>query len=189
MATVIQPGQTFAQAVQQRSDAPIARCYFCQKCTAGCPVAFAMDYKPAQVIRLIQLGRQDLVLGSTAIWMCVGCETCGTRCPNQIRLAPMFDTLRYMALEGGYKPEPAVYWLHRSFLDSIRLWGRVHEMSMLAEYKLHNPLGSDFAADMKVALYLFLKGKILSLPERVHDLAQVRRLYKESAGHSAEVEA
>ena len=190
MAIAVEPGLTFAQSVQERSGVPISRCYFCQKCTAGCPVAFAMDYQPAQVLRLIQLGQEEAVLGSSAIWTCVGCQICGTRCPNEIRLAPMFDTLRYMALEKEYKPEPAVYWLHRSFLDSIRLWGRVHEMSMLAQYKLHNPLGADFAADMKVALYLFFKGKILHLPERIRGLAVIRRLY-ERAGHhrAAEVES
>lgn len=187
MATACEPDLTFGRLVQERCQEPILQCYYCQKCSAGCPIAFAMDYKPAQVLRLVQLGQKDLVLGSTAIWMCVGCEACGTRCPNQIRLAPLFDTLRYMALEGGYKPEPAVYWLHRSFLDSIRLWGRVHEMSMLAQYKVHNPLGKDFIADMKVALYLFVKGKILSLPERVHRLAEVRRLYKRHT--AAEVES
>ncbi len=170
--------RSFGEAVEERSGIPISRCYYCQKCTAGCPVAFAMDYGPAQILRLIQLGQRETVLSSAAVWLCVGCETCGTRCPNGIRLAPMFDTLRYMALEEGYKPEPAVYWLHRAFLDSIHRWGRVHEMSMLAAYKLRNPLGTDFKADMKVALYLLRAGKLIHLPERVRDLAQVRRLYR-----------
>ncbi len=188
MTTLDRPDPGFSLAVQQRSGEPILRCYFCQKCSAGCPVANVMDYTPAQVIRLIQLGQKDAVLSSSAIWLCVGCETCGTRCPNHIRLAPMFDTLRYMALEGGYKPLPAVYALHRSFLDSIRLWGRVHELSMLAEYKLRSPLGSDLMADIKVALTLLVKGKILTLPERVRGLAQVRRLYGTQESRPAEVQ-
>jgi heterodisulfide reductase subunit C len=143
-----------------------------------------MDYKPAQVLRLLQLGLKDEVLKSNAIWYCVGCETCGTRCPNEIRLAPMFDTLRYMALEQGYKPEPVVHAFHRSFLNSIKLWGRVHELSMIAQYKLRAPFGSDLRADIKVALYLFLKGKIFSLPERVRGLAQVRGFFAGSKSHS-----
>lgn len=177
MATALEQGLAFSTVVEQRSGVPIQRCYYCQKCTAGCPVASVMDYKPAQLLRLIQTGRREAVLGSAAIWLCVGCETCGTRCPNQIRLAPMFDTLRYMALEGGFRPVPAVYAMHRSFLDSIRLWGRVHELSMLIEYKLRSPLGSDLMADLKVGLTLLLKGKILHPPERIRGLAQVRRLY------------
>jgi hypothetical protein len=101
----------------------------------------------------------------------------------------MFDALRYMALEGGHKPEPVVYALHRSFLDSIKLWGRVHELSMLAQYKLRSPFGSDLLADLKVGLYLLLKGKLLRLPERVRGLAQVRQLFEDAqARSSTEVE-
>jgi len=183
------PDMTFGLAVQERSGEPVLRCYYCQKCSAGCPVAYVMDYKPAQVLRLVQLGRKETVLQSSAIWLCVGCEACGTRCPNRIRLAPMFDALRYMALEEGYRPQPqAVYKLHRSFLDSIRLWGRVHELSMLAQYKLRSPLGGDILADVRVGLTLLLKGKIVHLPERVEGLAQVRRLFKERPGSAAEAD-
>jgi len=186
MATAYEPDVSFGLEVQNRSDVPVLRCYYCQKCTAGCPVAYAMEYKPAQVLRLIQLGQREKVLGSSAIWMCVGCEACGTRCPNDIRLAPMFDALRYMALEEGYKPEPkAIHAFHRSFVDSIRIWGRVHELSMLVEYKALAPFGSDLLADMKVGLTLFIKGKILSLPERIRGLAQVRKLYKEAERSSS----
>ena len=189
MATVNGSDPSFAIQVQEQSGVPLLRCYYCQKCTVGCPVAFAMDYKPAQMLRLIQLGLKDQVLSSSAIWMCVGCEACGTRCPNQIRLAPMFDALRYMALEGGYKPEPVIHALHRSFLDSIKMWGRVHELSMIAQYKIRSPFGSDLRADIGVALYLLLKGKLVRLPERVRGLGQVRGLYKRSeSGPSTEVQ-
>lgn len=172
----------FSLKVQERSGEPLLRCYFCQKCSAGCPVAEVMEYKPAQVVRLVQLGRKETVLSSSAIWMCVGCETCGTRCPNHIRLAPMFDALRYMALEEGYKPDPMVYALHRSFLDSIRLWGRVHELSMLMEYKLRS---RDLFSDLGMGVGLILKGKISFLPERIRGLADVRRLYSERPKEAA----
>ncbi len=180
MAIAYEPTLTFGRTVQERCGEPLMRCYFCQKCSAGCPVAYAMDLKPAQVIRLIQLGQKDVVLSSPAIWLCVGCETCGTRCPNHIRLAPMYDTLRAMAMSEGYKPDTVIFNFHRAFLDSIRLWGRVHELSMLAEYKLRSPFGSDLKADIGVGLTLLVKGKILSLPERVRGLAQVRKLYETS---------
>lgn len=182
MATAYEPDLTFGQVVRDRSGEPIQRCYFCQKCTVGCPVAYAMDYKPAQVLRLIQFGQKDAVFSSSAIWLCVGCKTCGTRCPNQIRLATVFDTLRYMALERGYKPEPAIHALHRSFLDSIRLWGRVHELSMLLEYKLRN---RDPFSDLGMGIGLILKGKLSFLPERIRGLAQVRGLYETTSDHSS----
>lgn len=189
MATDCSAGPSFSVAVQEQSGVPVLRCYFCQKCTAGCPVAFAMDFKPTQVIRLIQLGQREAALSSSAIWLCVACETCGTRCPNQIRLAPMFDTLRHMARAEGYAPDPAIYALHRSFLDSIRLWGRVHELSMLMEYKTRCLLANytlffrGLLSDLRMGGDLALKGKLSLLPERVKRLAEVRKLYETGDAH------
>jgi len=171
-------GSSFADLVQERSGENVRRCYYCQKCTVGCPTAYVMDYKPAQVLKLIQLGQKDILLRSTAIWLCVGCETCGTRCPNEIRLAPVMDTLKYMALEEGYTvPEAAVYALHRSFLDSIKLWGRVHEATMLAEYKLRS---RDLFSDLGMGLRLILKGKLSFMPERIKRLGEVKALYEKA---------
>lgn len=191
---IVQANLTFRDAVRERSGENVHGCFYCQKCTVGCPTAYAMDYQPAQLLRLIQLGQKDSVLGSSAIWMCISCETCGTRCPNHIRLAPVMDALRHMALEGGYTPDPAVYALHRSFLDSIRLWGRVHELTMLMEYKTRCLLASlplffrGLIADMMMGADLVLKGKISFLPERVERLGEVQKLYETSASFSAEVE-
>lgn len=182
MANAYRPELAFSLAVQDRSGEPILRCYFCHKCTAGCPVAYAKDHRPAQVLRLIQLGLKDVALSSSAIWLCVGCEICGTRCPQQIRLVPVFDTLRYMALERGYEPQPEVYALHRSFLDSIRMWGRVHELTMLLEYKLRS---RDLFSDLALGMNLLRKGKLTLLPERIQRQAQVRRLYKKAGDPSS----
>jgi heterodisulfide reductase subunit C len=180
---------TFRDAVRERSGENVHSCFYCQKCTIGCPTAFVMDYKPAQLLRLIQLGQREKVLACSAIWMCVSCETCGTRCPNHIRLAPVMDTLRQMAMEEGYTPDPAVFALHQSFLDSIKLWGRVHELSMLMEYKtrcllLEPPLFfHGLAQDLKMGADLALKGKLSFIPERVKGLAEVKKLYDEAGEH------
>ncbi len=166
----------FALEVRRRSGENVFRCYYCQKCTVGCPTAYVMDYKPAQVLKMIQLGMREPLLKSSAPWLCVGCEACGTRCPNGIRLAPVMDTLKYMALEAGYAPpEAKAYALHRSFLNNIKLFGRVHEATMLVEYKLRS---RDLFSDLDLGVLLLLKGKIPLLPERVKALDQVKELYR-----------
>jgi heterodisulfide reductase subunit C len=153
-----------------------------------------MELKPAQLLRMIQMGQREAVLSSPAIWLCVGCDACGTRCPNQIRLGPMFDALRQMALEEEYAPEPSVYALHRSFLDSIRMWGRVHEMTMLAEYKMRCLLASPalfldgIVGDMKMGGDLMVKGKLSFIPERVKNVGEVRKLYEGTKEHGPEEE-
>ena len=179
---------TFRDAVRERSGEDILGCFYCQKCTAGCPTAYVMDYKPAMLLRMIQLGQKDKVLGSKAIWMCVACETCGTRCPNHIRLAPVMDVLRQMALAGNYKPEPAIYALHRAFLDNIKLLGRVYELGLVAEFKTLGLLAGGpsvlfrgLSSDIKMGADLFLKGKFGLIPERVKRMEEVRKLYEEAA--------
>jgi heterodisulfide reductase subunit C len=185
---------TFGEVVRDRSGERIDRCFYCQRCTVGCPTAFVMDHKPAQLLRMIQLGQKDRVLSSSAIWMCVACEACGTRCPNQIRLAPVMDVLRIMSVRGKHAPEPSVYALHRSFLDSIWLWGRVHELSLIMEHKVRCLVAEPplffhgLISDLMMGADLILKGKIAFLPERIKRLGEVKRLYKESADHESEVD-
>ncbi|MFO7741137.1 MAG: 4Fe-4S dicluster domain-containing protein [Anaerolineae bacterium] len=181
----------FSDVVREWSGEDIHSCYYCQKCTAGCPTAFVMDLKPAQLLRMIQLGQKERVLSSKTIWMCIGCEACGTRCPNQIRLAPVMDVLRQMALDEGYTPETAVYSLHRSFLDSIRMWGRMHEVTMLAEFKTRELMSEPpvffkgLLGDMKLGADLVLSGKLSFLPDRIKGLEEIRALYQEVADTSA----
>lgn len=208
MTIMVGTDHTFRDVVREHSGENIHGCFYCQKCTIGCPTAYVMDYKPAQLLRLIQLGQKDKVLGSSDIWMCVSCEICGTRCPNHIRLAPVMDALRHMAMEENYAPQPSVYALHQSFLDSIRLWGRVHELSLIMEHKIRCLLAEPplffqgLISDMIMGGDLILKGKIAFLPERIKRLGEIKKLYEESArsptgpstssghrsGHSAQAE-
>lgn len=182
----------FSDVVKERSGEDIKSCYYCQKCTAGCPTAFVMDYKPAQLLRMIQLGQKERVLSSKTIWMCIGCEACGTRCPNQIRLAPVMDVLRRMALDEEYAPETAIYSLHRSFLESIRRWGRMHEVTMLAEFKTRELLAEypvffkGLLGDAKLGANLLLNGKLSFVPDRIKRMEEIKALYEEATSVSSE---
>jgi len=89
----------FEATVEERSGEDLSRCYYCLKCTAGCPSAPAMPYGPAQMVRLMQLGLKDELLESPSIWFCLHCETCGARCPNEISIAGLTRALREMAME------------------------------------------------------------------------------------------
>jgi heterodisulfide reductase subunit C len=176
-APVAMTDSSFRQIVQARSHEPVMRCFYCQKCSVGCPTAFAMDYQPAQVLKMVQLGQKDALLNSRAIWLCIGCETCGTRCPNDIRINNVMDVLKEMALEEGVAPaEKEVYALHRSFLNSIKRFGRVHELTMLAEYMLRVPL--KLLDELGLGMALILKGKVLHLWSAIKERDKVRELYR-----------
>ncbi|MCK4256158.1 4Fe-4S dicluster domain-containing protein [candidate division WOR-3 bacterium] len=76
----------------------IYACYQCGKCSAGCPSVEQMDILPNQVIRLIQIGRVELALKSSAIWVCASCFMCSVRCPRGIDLSKIMEALREIHL-------------------------------------------------------------------------------------------
>lgn len=171
--------EKFLEEINERiGGAPIQRCYHCRKCTAGCPLAFAMEYSPDRVIRMIQMGRRDEVLKSAAIWLCVSCETCITRCPNEVDVARMMDALREMAIENkmGAK-EKNILKLHESFLSCIRMRGRINEPLLIAQYKLRS---GDLFSDLEVGMDMFLKGKLSLLSPGTKDMGTVRNIFKKT---------
>mgnify|MGYP001600586209 CR=1 FL=1 len=87
--------------IEEISGQDIAACYQCGKCTAGCPVAFAMDLMPNQVIRLLQLGHYDEALKSPTLWWCASCLTCASRCPKDIDSAQVIEALRTILVRDG----------------------------------------------------------------------------------------
>jgi len=157
----------------------IQDCYQCQKCSAGCPVAFAMDYKPNQIMQMVSLGMKERVLSCKTIWVCASCYTCSTRCPNDIDIAGVMDWLRQSALQEGVTPaEKEVPIFHAAFLDSIRTYGRVHELSMMARYKIKSGKLWD---DFKLGWKMFTKGKLKLLPSGVKRKKEVRELFASSS--------
>lgn len=179
--SAVQPDLSFLGLVEQRSEQPVSRCYQCRKCTNGCPLAFAMDWTPNQVMRLVQLGQKDDLLGSHTIWICAACQTCTARCPNQIDIARVMDTLRQLCLQQGARPaEPDVVKFHRAFLGSIRQHGRVYELGMVMRYKLSTGRLLD---DMRLGWAMFRRGKLRLLPEAIRAKHEVRAMF--AAANSA----
>jgi heterodisulfide reductase subunit C2 len=165
----------FLEEVKNRSGENLSLCYQCLKCTAGCPTAPHMDFRPNTLIRMIQMGRKEAVLRSHAIWFCVSCETCGTRCPNEIDIGVLMDALREMAIEEKVPAaEKNIHLLHETFIRSIRRGGRVHEATMLMEYKLRS---RDFLTDLGPGLKMFLKGKIPVFPDLIKGRKDIQRIF------------
>ncbi|HID88330.1 MAG TPA: 4Fe-4S dicluster domain-containing protein [Anaerolineae bacterium] len=90
----------FVREVEEISGEDLLACNQCGKCSAGCPVASVMDLLPSQVIRMAQLGMEE-VLESRTIWICASCLTCVTRCPKGVDLPRLMEALREIALRSG----------------------------------------------------------------------------------------
>lgn len=165
----------FKREIERISGENVLGCYQCGECTAGCPVAFAMDISPNQVMRLAQLGLKDEVLSSSAIWLCAGCETCATRCPRGVALSKVMDACRQMAVrEGKTGREPNVVKFHEEFLKEVARNGRVHEISLISFYKLRS---RRFLDDVFAGAQMFIKGKLGLVPKRVKGRDEVRKLF------------
>jgi len=87
----------FLDKISELSGEVITRCDQCGICSGGCPMVGEMDITPSQMMRMVQLGQQD-VMKSKAMWICASCFACTVRCPRGLDLAKVAEALRQVSL-------------------------------------------------------------------------------------------
>jgi heterodisulfide reductase subunit C len=162
--------------VETTSGQALHDCYQCGKCAAGCPLARATDISPQQVIRALQLGQADVALDSRGLWLCVGCQTCITRCPCEIDLPRVMDALRVWAM-ANKRPaaQREVPIFHRVFLKSVELLGRVYDVGLIGAY---NTLSGHFFDSTDLGWPMFVRGKIKPLPQHTRARGEVAAIFE-----------
>ncbi|MBM4275853.1 MAG: 4Fe-4S dicluster domain-containing protein [Deltaproteobacteria bacterium] len=171
----------------QKANVPVTVCYQCKKCSAGCPLTFAMDLLPDQVIRLALLGQEERLLPAVTPWVCSSCETCTTRCPNGIDIAGVMDWLKEEALKRGIAvPEPLIADFYRLFLDSVRQGGgRLGEFRLVRRFgllklKRRGSFG-EMKADLKLGWQLFKRGRLRLLgPPKLKGNQEIKKIFQQS---------
>lgn len=170
----------FIQLVGEESGQPVQKCYQCGKCTAGCPVAFAMDYTPNQVIRMVQLGMKDELLKSHTIWICASCSTCSTRCPCNVEIAKVMEILRIMAGRSGTAPAGKAKYveiMYNALLGTVEKYGRTYEVGLVMQNNLKS--GRLFnGAD--TGMPMLQRGKLKLTPSKVKGMAEIARIFSEA---------
>lgn len=169
----------FLSEVEKISGVTLSHCYQCGKCSAGCPISYEMDYLPNQIIRLIQLGMKDEVLKSKTMWLCVSCITCTTRCPREIDIAEIMDSLRRMAYRYKYKSaERGISIFNKIFVANIQMFGRLYEFGLIGAYNL---LSFKFFKDVMLGPQMFFKGKLSLFPHFIKEIGKISKRSKEIA--------
>ncbi len=187
--------QIFTHEIMVRSGQNIISCYQCKRCAAGCPVAEQTGMvTPNRLIRMVILGDIEQALTNQLVWKCLFCHTCGTRCPNNIKIGRVADSLKKMALEAGLDPENPEYKnFHKSFFNHSLRWGRINEIGMMGEYELRNiwatmknknikEIVSHVKARSKFAWEMFKQNRLHLSFHSAKGREEIIRLYKKTAG-------
>lgn len=148
-------------------------CLQCARCSAGCSMREETDLLPHQLNRMALLGMEEQLLGSKAIWLCVSCQTCVSRCPMAVDTPTMIDRLRALSQEAPADLRP-VRIFNDTLLGSVRRFGRVYELGLMAAYKLR---ARDFLSDLARLPAMLRKRKLTILPPRTGGRSQVRRIF------------
>lgn len=139
-----------------------------------------MDIMPNQILRLLQLeppGYEDKILGSLSIWLCLACETCYSRCPQEIQLSRIMDFLRQESIRQNKVHPKArdILQFHRSFLETIEKNGKLNELWLTVNYKLKS---LHLMQDIEHAPSMVAKGKLSLFPEKIHNAKEIEKLFK-----------
>lgn len=164
----------FARHIQSLTGENVMSCYQCKKCTLGCPSAYTMKMKPHELMRAIQLGLEEEIYWSGTIWICLSCETCNTRCPQDINILRVIDGLRELSKNvEHYNPYPYIPALHRIFLEIIKRFGRIYELglALLINLRMLTPF-----KDIDMAYPMLIRGKLKILPHKSHLRKELKRV-------------
>ena len=176
---IIEIGGNLAAEVKDSSGASPMSCFQCTKCSCGCPVSSRADIKPHEVVRLVQTNQRDVVLKSRFIWECASCHTCVTRCPQQVDIPAMIDSLRVMSLDEKKADVTAMLpVLNATFLDAVRKRGRIHEISLMANLKLKT---RHFMEDFDKAPKMMKKGKLPLFGSKGGTKSELKEIFRRSA--------
>jgi Fe-S oxidoreductase len=131
-----------------------------------------MDSTPTELMRYVQLGMVDEAMKKSTIWYCLSCQTCTTRCPQDIDIAHVVDTIRILVQEkkikADTKNERLFNWL---WMRMLKYMGRMYELGLTG---MLNLLTGKPLKDLSLGIKMIKKGKLKLLPSIKKPLAAMR---------------
>jgi heterodisulfide reductase subunit C len=170
----------YREKLIKRVQADVRDCYQCGNCSASCPAAFTFDYTPNQVMQMLQVGLVDEVLESRAVQLCVQCLTCTARCPRNIDIAGIFESLKIAATAQGREVPEYAETFNKAFMAAVARFGRLPEFYMMGMFYLGTMRPKMAMGDAGLAIPLVIKGKMKFIPRKSKGADEVSRIYKKT---------
>lgn len=151
-------------------------CIQCGTCGGSCPVSWAMDYTPREIINLFRTRDMDTILKSTAIWICSSCYQCAARCPSDIKITDLMYALKRLAIDQGISPNGfSGHLFSQAFVEQVRKYGRNYEAGLIGKYFMRSGI---FQAIKRApsGWRMFRKGRLMIRPRKIKDLDALRRI-------------
>jgi heterodisulfide reductase subunit D len=161
--------RSFLEAVDPL--AKLRRCIQCGTCSATCPTAYAMDYSPRQVWRMVQLGLRDEVLNSQTFWLCTTCKLCQVRCPRGIDLMDAMIALKEYSVSKDVNVPEGMKMFGETIATSYNISGDDNKNRQIWSQNLdHIPRG--VKPRRRKAEVLYFIGCVSSFYPRVYSIPQ-----------------
>lgn len=158
----------------------IKRCIQCGTCTGSCPVSYAMDISPRQLIALFRAGEMETIMKSRTIWICASCYACTTRCPSGIKITDIVYALKRTAMENDRTSNaPQVQLLAKLFVSNLMSYGRLHEGTLIRKYYMKTKITKLFGF-IPLARKLYQTKRLALFPKRIKAYATLSRIVKKA---------
>jgi heterodisulfide reductase subunit C len=158
----------------------IKRCIQCGTCTGSCPVSYAMDISPRQLVALFRAGELEQIMKSRTIWICASCYACTTRCPAGIKITDTIYALKRTAMEKGLKSTaPQVQTLATLFTRNLMRYGRLHEGTFVGAYFVRTNVRRLLGL-VPLARKLWKTRRMRLVPYRIKAHASLSRIIKKA---------
>jgi len=158
----------------------IKRCIQCGTCTGSCPVSYAMDISPRQLIALYRAGEMEAIMNSRSIWICASCYACTTRCPSGIKITDLIYALKRTEMEKNLKSKaPQVQLMAKLFIGSLKNFGRLHEGSVIALYYVRTGIFKLFGY-LPLGIRMIQKKRLALFPKRIKAHRSLSRIIKKA---------
>jgi heterodisulfide reductase subunit C len=170
--------------LEQVEDIPagerIKRCIQCGTCTGSCPVSYAMDISPRQIIALFRAGEMETIMKSRTIWICASCYACTTRCPSGIKITDIIYALKRTAMEKKLEAKaPQVQRLANLFTENLLKYGRLHEGTLIRKYYTRTNMRK-FLDLIPLARKMWTAKRLEPFPQRIKGRDSLARIIRKA---------